>query len=73
MPIGRTDTAYAGPCKHCHGSGKDPKKRTRVCPKCAGVGRQLICRTCGDDMPCRGTNPNIMDQSVCDTLFDADR
>ena len=51
-------------CSNCHGSGKDPKKRTRKCPICYGSGKELYCSTCGNKMPCPGTR-DLLDQGNC--------
>jgi len=63
--FGRMDVSLGGTCPHCDGTGHDPKKRKRTCPKCYGSKKKAICKTCGEDMPCSGTNPNILDQAVC--------
>jgi hypothetical protein len=51
----------------CHGTGRDPKKRKRQCPKCIGFmsGFGERCTSCGEVMPCSGTDPNILDQTYC--------
>lgn len=63
--IGRLDVRPQGPCPHCEGTGTDPKKRTRPCPVCHGTRVKLVCLTCGEDMPCSGTDPNVRDQAQC--------
>lgn len=62
--IGRLDLTSA-PCDHCVEMGRDPKKRNRPCPKCHGTKKRTVCKSCGEDWPCSGENPNIMDQSYC--------
>jgi len=54
-------------CLDCHGSGKDPRKRKRKCPRCDGSGSIARCRTCGHLMPCPGTLENVLDQGYCHT------
>lgn len=61
---GRFDIEYVD-CTHCNKSGKDPKKRKRKCPICNGMKKQASCGTCGELMPCSGTDFGMMDQSVC--------
>lgn len=63
--IGRLDVRPGGPCPNCEGTGKDPKKRTRACPVCFGSKVKLVCQTCGEDMPCSGTESNVRDQAQC--------
>lgn len=62
--MGRMDTELRT-CPDCKGSGKDPKKRSRRCPGCRVPGRADFCKTCGDRMPCRGTDPGMCDQTFC--------
>lgn len=62
--FGRIDLTTK-PCNHCNETGKDPKKRTRACPVCSGSKRKSVCATCGEDMPCSGTDNTIFDQSFC--------
>lgn len=66
--IGRLDVRPGGPCPNCKGKGTDPKKRTRQCPVCFSSGRKLVCLTCGEDMPCSGTDTNVFDQAQCRKL-----
>ena len=63
--IGRTDVFNDATCLACNGTGRDRKKRSRKCPDCFGDGKALVCRTCGERMPCSGTRSDIMDQGVC--------
>lgn len=63
--IGRMDVVAGGPCKHCKGTGRDPKKRKRPCPSCDGSKVQLVCKSCGEDMPCSGTRDDVFDQGYC--------
>jgi DnaJ-class molecular chaperone len=63
--MGRLDIRLQGTCGTCNGTGKDPKKRTRKCPTCNGSGKKLVCQSCGEEMPCSGTDPNIFDQTYC--------
>jgi len=63
--MGRIDVELRGCCDLCGGSGRDPCKRKRSCPKCRGTGKALVCTTCGERMPCSGTDPNIFDQASC--------
>lgn len=44
--IGRLDLTVK-PCVHCQKTGRDPKNRKRVCPKCNGNKTQFYCITCG--------------------------
>lgn len=62
--LGRMDLR-SEKCDLCGGSGNDPKKRTRQCPKCKGSKEKLVCKGCGEDWPCSGENPDILDQSYC--------
>jgi len=63
--MGRMDVVRQGSCYACGGSGKDRRRRTRPCPKCDGTGKGLVCSSCGESMPCSGTDPNMFDQSSC--------
>jgi DnaJ-class molecular chaperone len=62
--IGRLDVVKKGTCTTCAGKGTDPKKRKRKCPTCGGHGKQYICSTCDNEMPCPGTEP-VFDQTYC--------
>jgi len=61
----RIDIEYKGICSACLGNGRDPKNRKRDCPKCGGNGKKLVCKNCGETMPCSGTDPDMIDQSWC--------
>jgi len=63
--MGRIDVRLSGFCKLCGGTGRDPKKRKRTCPKCFGSKMTLVCESCGEDMPCSGTRDDIFDQTYC--------
>jgi len=52
-------------CPLCAGTGRDPKKRKRACPRCSGDGKVSCCTTCGELMPCSGTLPDTYDQTYC--------
>jgi RecJ-like exonuclease len=45
-------------CTYCNKLGKDPRKRTRKCPKCNGRGTMRICKIC-KSVICK-CHPNIM-------------
>ena len=62
--FGRLDISLKT-CPDCQGSGKDPRKRKRPCPRCQGTGQAEFCKSCGEWIPCPGTDPNILDQSYC--------
>ena len=52
-------TDYA--CTECGGTGKNPKKRTRTCASCNGIGKELVCSNCLNKMPCGGVPENVID------------
>ena len=62
--MGRLDVEPSAWCTNCSGTGKDPKKRTRKCPKCVN-GKMMTCQSCYHVMPCPGTDTGIIDQSHC--------
>lgn len=62
--IGRQDLIYKK-CYNCKGTGKDPKRRKYPCPTCFGYGLVDYCKTCGELMPCGGTDNDLCDQSLC--------
>jgi len=43
--MGRTDLV-SRECPECHGDGRDPKKKKRVCPVCRGSGAVGFCPQC---------------------------
>lgn len=45
-------------CYACDGDKMDPKKRSRACPTCKGVGEIDYCYTCGQAILCGGRDPN---------------
>jgi len=57
--LGRQDLKQCQ-CWMCHGSGKDPKKRSRNCPECNGSGIGYECTRCG------GVYGKDCIDSVCD-------
>jgi DnaJ-class molecular chaperone len=61
---GRIDVTKVGQCNKCLGSGRNPKKRKQRCSACDGDGRGFFCTTCGERMPCGGTE-EVLDQSYC--------
>ena len=63
--FGRMDLEPAV-CRTCKGKAVSPYDRKRPCETCGGIGHEFKCKNCGEYMPCRGTNPNIMDQTCCD-------
>jgi len=63
--LGRTDTERRGECVVCKGKRRDPRNRKLQCPGCLGTGKNLVCQSCGYDMPCPGTSDNILDQTFC--------
>lgn len=63
--FGRMDIGLFGNCRECNGSGRSRKNRKRKCPKCSGSGKKVVCFSCGDEMPCSGTEEDMMDQSWC--------
>jgi len=63
--IERTDTERRGECSVCKGKRRDPQNRKLQCPGCLGTGLNLVCKSCGYNMPCPGTNPMIPDQTLC--------
>lgn len=65
--IGRQDLTYKK-CYHCKGIGKNPKNRKIPCPICRGSGKAEYCKTCGELMPCSGTEPDVFDQSYCSKM-----
>ena len=62
--LGRVDLVSAE-CPDCDGSGKNPRKRKRPCPRCGGTGLVSCCSSCGHLMPCPGTDIDIFDQTYC--------
>ena len=62
MPMGRMDEVRAGKCKKCDGSGE---RRKKPCFHCGGDGRKWICISCGEEMPCSGTEEDVLDQTWC--------
>jgi DnaJ-class molecular chaperone len=62
--IGHLDVEKVGQCDKCLGSGRDPKNRKQRCTKCDGDGRGYFCSTCGERMPCGGTE-DVLDQAYC--------
>lgn len=60
--IGRLDVESII-CPNCNGSKQDPKKRKRLCPECGGAGVIERCKSCGELMPCSGTED--YDQTYC--------
>lgn len=62
--LGRMDLTTKT-CRVCKGTGRDPNKRARACPRCSGHGAEPYCTSCSNYMPCPGTDRNIMDQSYC--------
>ena len=62
--IGRQDLTKIV-CPSCNGSGKDKRNRKRPCPRCEGYKYDFKCSTCGEMMPCSGTDLNMFDQSTC--------
>jgi RecJ-like exonuclease len=61
--IGRTDLIKE-PCQSCHGTKKDPKRRTRGCPRCNGTGKRLVCPDCGGEWG-KECKELCMDQTTC--------
>lgn len=53
-------TIVLGPmCPECLGKKVDRKNRKRVCPKCSGNGKVLMCSNCGETMPCSGRKEGV--------------
>lgn len=63
--FGRMDVSLDAICLSCNGKGLDRKNRKRTCPDCGGSGKSLVCTTCGQRMPCPGTQEGVMDQDYC--------
>ena len=40
----------------------------KKCKKCNNIKEIWICQTCGEQMPCSGTDKNIFDQSYCNKI-----
>lgn len=53
-------------CIVCKGSTKDPRKRTRKCPKCSGSGKNMCCKFCKQEWPCDSME---LDSEVMGTII----
>jgi RecJ-like exonuclease len=54
-------------CKDCHGSGKSPKNRKKMCSLCEGSGTMFICTKCGGiyGVECKDI---MFDQTECSNI-----